>query len=99
MDVLKRNNTWEITTLSKEKKIVGCIWVYIIKYKLDSTIKRYKARLVVKGYTQTYEIDYCETFAPVAKIKYYSYYYCCCSNTWVASTSIRCQECLPTWKA
>ena len=38
-----------------------------IKYKVNGTLERYKARLVVKGYTQTYEIDY-QTFTLVAKM-------------------------------
>ena len=52
----------------KEKKAIGCRWVYTVKLKADGSLDRYKARLVAKGYAQKYDIDYQETFAPVAKL-------------------------------
>ena len=68
MTTLEKNNTWELVQLPKGKQLVGCKWVYTIKYKSDRTLDRYKARLVAKGYTQVYDIDYLDTFAPVAKL-------------------------------
>ena len=68
MKSLQKNETWELVDHPAGKKPVGCRWVYTVKYKADGTIKCFKARLVTKGYTQTYGIDYTNTFAPVAKI-------------------------------
>ena len=42
--------------------------VFNIKYNSDGKIERYNGRLEAKGYTQTYGMDYKETFAPVAKM-------------------------------
>jgi hypothetical protein len=68
MESLKKNSIWEMTILPKGKRTVGCRWIYTVKFKVDGSIERYKTRLVAKGYTQTYGINYGETFAPVAKI-------------------------------
>ncbi|CAH9104475.1 unnamed protein product, partial [Cuscuta europaea] len=68
MNALEKNQTWQVVELPKNKPTVGCKWVFTPKFKADGTLERYKARLVVKGYTQTYGIDYRETFAPVAKL-------------------------------
>ena len=54
--------------LPERKRSVGCKWVFALKYNTDETIERYKALLVAKGFTQTYGIDYTETFAPVTKL-------------------------------
>ncbi|RVX04638.1 putative mitochondrial protein [Vitis vinifera] len=55
---LEKNGTWEVMTLPRGKKPVGCKWVFTVKYKADGTVERYKARLVAEGFTQTYGIDY-----------------------------------------
>ena len=48
--------------------LVGCKWIYKIKTRSDGSIEHYKTRLVAKGFTQEYEIDYEKTFALVARI-------------------------------
>ena len=68
MNALQINSTWEIVDLPEEKNTVGCKWVFTVKCKADGSVEKYKARLVMKGFTQTYEIDYQEMFAPVAKM-------------------------------
>jgi hypothetical protein len=47
-----------LTSLPEGKKAVGCKWVFTVKQSLEGTIERYKARLVARGYSQTYGIDY-----------------------------------------
>lgn len=65
---LNRNKTWQIGEKPKDKSIVGYKWMLSVKYKLDGLIEHYKAKLVASGDTQTYRVDYQETFAPVTKL-------------------------------
>ena len=65
---IKKNNTWELTTLPPGQRTIGVKWVYKIKHTANGRIEHYKARLVAKGYKQKHEVDYEEVFALVARL-------------------------------
>ncbi len=66
-DSLIANNTWTLVPLPVGGKLVSCKWVFKIKQGANGEVERCKARLVARGFTQTYGVDYNETFAHVAK--------------------------------
>ena len=66
-DALIKNNTWSLVPMCSDFKVVGCKWVFQTKYNTDGSISKHKARLVTKGFHQTAEVDYSETFSPVIK--------------------------------
>ena len=68
MFALHQNQTWELISLPDGKRTVGCRWMYTVKYQTDGSVERLKARLVKKGYTQTYSVDYMKTFSLVARL-------------------------------
>ena len=68
LDALHTTGTWDLVDLLSGKSAIDCKWVYKIKTRSDGTVDRYKARLVSRGFTHEYGIDYDETFSPVARL-------------------------------
>ncbi len=64
---LMENETWDLVELPKDRKAIGSRWVFKVKHQSDGRVERYKCRLVAKGYSQKYGVDYDETFSPVVR--------------------------------
>ena len=65
---LERVGTWMDVPCPSDKNIVRSKWVFRIKRKANSSVDKYKARLVAQGFTQIYGVDYFTTFSPIAKL-------------------------------
>ncbi|CAL1406718.1 unnamed protein product [Linum trigynum] len=68
MDSLYENKTFELVKLPKGKRALKNKWVFKIKHDEHNRQPRFKARLVVKGFSQRKGIDFDEIFSPVVKM-------------------------------
>ncbi|GJY44250.1 zinc finger, CCHC-type containing protein [Tanacetum coccineum] len=65
---IMENNTWVISDLPPGCKPLGSKWIFKRKMKVDGTIDKFKARLVIQGFRQKEGINYFDTYAPIARI-------------------------------
>lgn len=66
LESLRENKVFQIVEKPSKCNIVTNKWVLRIKRKPNGQVERYRARLVARGFSQRYGIDYNETYAPVA---------------------------------
>ena len=67
LESLIRNGTWDVVPKPTGRDVITCKWVFKIKRNAEGDIERYKARLVARGFSQKYGVDYDEVFAPVVR--------------------------------
>jgi hypothetical protein len=64
---LVANQTWDLVPRSPGTNVVTGKWIWTHKRWADGTLEWYKARWVLRGFTQRPEVDYDDTFSPVVK--------------------------------
>lgn len=67
LQFLIENGTFELVLLPPGRKAIGSCWVFQVKCNVDGSIKRYKGRLVAKGFSQRPGFEFNETYAPTPK--------------------------------
>ena len=65
----ERNEVWELIPRDDSHQVIGTKWVFINKLDEDGNITKNKGRLVAKWFSQEEDIDYDETYAPVARLE------------------------------
>lgn len=66
-DALLSNHTWDLVPRPSGSNIVTGKWIFKHKFHADGSLERYKARWVLRGFTQRPGVDFSETFNPVVK--------------------------------
>ena len=64
---LLANQTWDLVPRPPGSNVVTGKWIWTHKRRADGSLERYKARWVLRGFTQRPGVDYDETFSPVVK--------------------------------
>lgn len=69
LKAIENNKIWNLCDIPPRMKLISVKWVFRTKYTPNGEILKHKARLVARGYSQEYGIDYEDIFAPVARME------------------------------
>jgi histone deacetylase 1/2 len=64
---LTLNNTWDLVARPDGIHVISGKWIFKHRFNANGSLERYKARWVLRGFTQRPGIDFDETFIPVVK--------------------------------
>jgi hypothetical protein len=62
-EALQANHTWDLVSRPHGANVVTEKWIFKLKLHADGSLERYKARYVLRGFTQHLGVDYDETFS------------------------------------
>jgi hypothetical protein len=68
MDAVEKNGTWEPVELPPGHQANTLKWVFQVKKDEAGTVIKHKACLVARGFVRQEEVDFDDTFAPVAQM-------------------------------
>ena len=66
-DSIIQNEVWEVVPRPKGKSVVTSMWIYKVKYVAKGNIEKHKDQFVARAFSQVEDIDYDETFTPIAQ--------------------------------
>lgn len=64
---LMANRTWTLVPRPAGANLVSGKWIFRHKLRSNGSLERYKARWVLRGFSQRPDVDFDETFSPVVK--------------------------------
>lgn len=68
MKSLHDNNTWEMMEKLARARLVNCNWIFKVKEGIEGVMsKRFKVRLVARGFTQKEGVNFNDVFSPIVK--------------------------------
>jgi hypothetical protein len=67
LESIKKNNVWELTTLSDMRKSIGYKWVLKKNNNVDSSLDKYKVRLVAEGFAKKSGVALIDKCSPTVK--------------------------------